>query len=122
MTVAIVDVKAYINMLPDTKVGMFKQLAPEEQEKAIFAAQETLLDVYPSGKLNARIVALQALFEVEGESEEYARLQRHGVQSANASGTSVNFKNAGEVNISPNIIAILGEGRKRGVGGTGRLV
>lgn len=104
-------VKDYLNQLPDSVVSSFNALTPDEQGKQLFLAVETLSDHYSEAKLTARAVALQILFTLEAEGEEFAKLKRHGVQSASAKGTSVTFSRSDS--LSPAVVDILGEPKSK---------
>lgn len=113
-------VKDYLIQLPDSVVSSFNSLAEPEQDKQIFAATEALGDHYSESKLTARAVALQLLFTLESEGEEFGKLKRHGVQSASAKGTSVTFSRSDS--LSPAVVEILGEPTKSKRGFVGRLI
>lgn len=113
------QVTDYIKLLPESLADPFTKLTPEEQAKQIFAATELLTDYYNLNVMTARAVALQVLFNLEAEGEEFARLKRHGVQSMSTKSTSVTFSR--DNSLSPAVIDILGEPRKP-KGFIGRLV
>lgn len=113
-------VKDYLNQLPDSVVSSYNSLTEPEQGKQIFLAIESLSDHYSDLKLTPRAVALQILFTLEAEGEEFAKLKRHGVQSASAKGTSVTFSRADS--LSPAVVDILGEPTKSKKGFVGRLI
>lgn len=96
-------VLAYMKQLPTIQTVRFNEIDSEEQLRLIFAARETLKDVYKIYGITERAVALQTLYMLEGEEEEFARLKRHGATSLNASGTSVNFNTTGTVDIAPSV-------------------
>lgn len=100
--VTIETVKIYLALLPNT--AAFFALDELEQDKHIFSALELLKDNFPIEKLTDRAVALQVLYMVEGESEEFAMLKRQGVKSYSVKGISVTFDGSG---ISPDVIEIL---------------
>ncbi|QFG05686.1 head-to-tail adaptor [Bacillus phage 035JT001] len=104
------EVKDYISKLPDAMTAAFLGLSAEEQDKQIFAALEVLGDNYKKDVITARAAALQVLFSMEGEDEEYARLKRHGVQSFSTKGVSVSFGSLDA--LSPEVRHILGEPTK----------
>jgi hypothetical protein len=112
------EVKEYIEKLPESLTSSYIALSPTEQDKQIFFATEMLTDFYGS-KVTARTVALQLLFILESEGEEFARLKRHGVQSMSTKDTSVQF--ASSHALSPDVVAILGE-PILSKGYTGRLI
>jgi len=113
------EVIDYLNKLPDAKTAQFKSLTPEEQAKNIFEVTEMLGDFYRPTRLNPRIVALQLLFMLESEGEEYARLKRHGIGQMSTKDTSVTFSRSDA--LAPDVVVILGE-PLTSLGKTARLV
>lgn len=110
--ITIETVKIYMALLPNTDA--FFNLSPEEQDKAIFGATELLKDKFDEEKLSDRAIALQTLFMLEGEDEEFAKLQRHGVKSYSVKGVSITFAGSG---ISPAVIEIVtGTSKKASIG------
>lgn len=109
------EVRDYLSRLPNTEP--FDALPAEDQDKVIFAAQELLSDLYPARLITPRVVALQTLFGIEGEDEEFARLRRQGVKSYSTKRASVTFEGGA---IAPDVVGILGA--PYGKGGTARLV
>lgn len=109
------EVHAYIERMPFT--DRYDALGAEQREAIAFAAEELLADEYDRKRLTPRIIALQALYMIEGEAEEFAKLKRHGVKTYSVKGISVTFDGAG---ISPEVTRIL-ERPLRGAG-TGRLI
>lgn len=95
-------VKLYLQKLPNA--GGFFELDELEQNKQIFAALELLKDHFDENKLSDRAVALQVLYMLEGESEEFGKLQRHGVKSYSVKGVSVTFDGSG---IAQSVIDII---------------
>lgn len=93
----------YMKQLPTIQTVRFFEFSVEEQLKLVFAAKEILKDNYKEYGITERAVALQTLYMVEGEEEEFARLKRHGASSLSASGTSVNFNTTGTVDIAPSV-------------------
>lgn len=89
---------------------LYMELAEPDKGKTFFTAFELLKDHYRPSKITDRAVALQILFMLEGEDEEYAKLKRHGVKSYAVKGVSVTF-DGGE--IAPSVVAILGEPRTK---------
>jgi hypothetical protein len=114
------EVTEYLQKLPESVTAPFTALTAEQQGKEIFGAMETLGDFYSQDDLTPRIVALQTLFQVEAENEEFGKLKRHGVQSMSTKGTSVNFGNFDGV--APAVIDLLGEPQKKAKGFVGRLI
>jgi len=102
------SIKEYIGKMHDN--GLFMSLGDEDKDSAIFSALELLKDHYRPSKISDRAAALQVLFMLEGEDEEYAKLKRHGVKSYAVKGVSVTFE-GGE--IASSVVAILGEPRTK---------
>lgn len=100
--VTIESIKLYLAMLPNS--GGFFALDELEQDKQVFASLELLKDHFPIEKLSDRAVALQVLYMLEGEDEEFAKLQRHGVKSYSVKGVSVTFDGSG---IAQSVIDII---------------
>jgi len=82
----------------------FKEIDNIEQEKIIFTAHEVLKDNFKEDSITDRSVALQVLYMLEGEDEEYAKLKRHGVKSYSVKGVSVTFEGT---DIAPAVIKLL---------------
>lgn len=82
----------------------YEKLELYDQEAEVFTAMELLKDHFDASKLTDRAVALQVLYTLEGEEEEYAKLKRHGVKSYAVKGVSVTFEGSG---ISPDVISLL---------------
>ncbi|MUK89152.1 hypothetical protein GMD78_12290 [Ornithinibacillus sp. L9] len=97
---------------------LYKEMEVSEQDKLIFNASELLKDNYDESKLSVRVVALQSLYMLEGEDEEYSKLKRHGVKSYSVKGVSVTFEGT---NISPEVVSILGN-PKNNKATVGRLI
>lgn len=112
-------VKDYFDLLPDSAKAPYSSLEDTQKDKQIFAANEILTDYYRDEDLTPRVVALQVLFMIEGEEEEFARLKRHGVSSMSTKGTSVTFSRDSMLSVS--VIDIMGEPKKT-KGFVGRLV
>lgn len=110
-------IDAYLQKLHFAK--LYKDLPSDEKESIVFTAQEVLKDRYSASKLNDRVVALQTLYELEGENEEHSRLKRHGVNKFSTKGISVEY---GGGNIAPDVIAILGEPKSHSKAAIGRLI
>lgn len=92
------EVAKYISQLPNSEE--FETLDTNKKNKLIFNAQETLKSYYPPDyhvKLNARIIALLALYNYEGDMEEFAKLKQHGVESYSAKDVTVKFRNSGDI-------------------------
>lgn len=111
-------VKDYMNLLPLSATAPYSNLEESEKDKQIFLANELLTDYYRDVDLTPRVVALQILFNLEAEGEEFARLKRHGVQSMSTKGTSVTFSNV--ESLAPSVVDIMGAPKTKGF--VGRLV
>lgn len=96
-------IKTYLSMLSNNE--LFEALSEPEKNKIIFTSHELLKDYFTTEKLTDRAVALQVLYSLEGEDEEYSKLKRHGVTSYSVKGVSVSFDGSG---ISPDVIRLLG--------------
>lgn len=96
------SVNTYLGKMRKT-AGYF-DLDVTEQEKEVFEATELLKDNFEASKLTDRAVALQVIYTLEGEEEEYGKLKRHGVKSYSVKGVSVSFEGTG---ISPDVISLL---------------
>ncbi|WP_342512797.1 hypothetical protein MKY34_19650 [Sporosarcina sp. FSL K6-1522] len=108
-------VMEYIEKMPGS--DLFLELDQDEQVKHIFAAHELLKDNFRESSITDRAVAMQTLYMLEGEDEEYAKLKRHGVKSYAVKGVSVTFDGS---NISPDVSKLLKP--KSGSGLVGRLI
>lgn len=84
--------------------GNYDKLPEHEKETLVFTASELLSDEFGADKLTPRVVALQTLYMLEGESEEFAKLKRHGVKSYSVKGVSVSFDGT---DIAPAVLKIL---------------
>lgn len=84
--------------------NLYNDLVFTDKEKAVFTATELLNDHFPNASTNIRAIALQVLYTLEGDDEEYAKLKRHGVKSFSTKGISVSFEGSG---ISPDVIHLL---------------
>ncbi|OAK70092.1 hypothetical protein [Lederbergia galactosidilytica] len=102
------SIEEYIKKMHDK--DLFMNLDDEQKDSSIFSALELLKDHYRPSKITDRAVALQVLYMLEGEDEEYAKLKRHGVKNYAVKGVSVTF-DGGE--IASSVIAILGEPRTK---------
>jgi len=97
------DIKSYLERLYDNE--LYKELINADQDKIIFEAYELLKDNFKVETITDRAVALQVLYMLEGEEEEYAKLKRHGVKSYSVKGVSVTFDGT---DISPAVLKLLG--------------
>lgn len=106
------QVKEYLSKITGTE--LYDSLDEAGQDKIIFTAMEVLKDNYRAVKINPRVVSLQVLYMLEGESEDFTKLGRHGVKSATVKGVSIALEDY--KGISPEVINILGVPVKAGVG------
>lgn len=105
------SIDAYLNNLHFSDA--YKVLEQAKKESIVFTALELLKDHYRESKLTDRAVSLQVLYMLEGEDEEYSKLRRQGVTSFSTKGISVALAGSG---ISPDVITMLGSGKKAMVG------
>lgn len=105
------SIKGYLDRMYGNE--QFKELEDTVQKKIIFNAHELLKDNFKEDSITDRAVALQVLYMLEGEEEEYAKLKRHGVKSYSVKGVSVTFE--GE-DIAPAVIKLLETTPKAKVG------
>lgn len=82
--------KEYLAMLPGTE--SFLALDDIQQDKWIFQATETLSDEYRPSQITDRVIALQTIYEYEGDGEDFAMLKRQGVDKFSTEGLSVSLK------------------------------
>lgn len=74
------EVIDYIDQLPTP--SFYDELTTEDKSKHIFNAMEEISDVlikFPSISASVRMVALQTLYNLEGEEEGIAMLRRQGI-------------------------------------------
>lgn len=116
------EVNAYMEKL--YSAGPYFELPSHEQQTAVFEATELLADEFGADKLTPRIVALQTLYMIEGEAEEYAMLKRQGVKNLKVKDLSVEFDAA--FDIAPAVIKIMtpsaSAGNGSGMARVGRLI
>ena len=75
------DVVEYIKKMPTTE--FYESMSEEQREQHIFNAYEEVNDLlikYPNVTINTRMVALQALYNIEAEEEGIAMLRRQGIK------------------------------------------
>lgn len=106
-------INEYIEKLPNSESYM--DLEEDIKVKNVFAAHELLKDHFRESQITNRAIALQTLYMLEGEAEEYAKLKRHGITSYSVKGVSVSFDGSG---ISPEVINLLGANKAS----VGRLI
>lgn len=113
------EVKDYLNKLPASMTALYTSLSDTDKDAQLFVATELLGDFYEANKITPRAAALQLLYILESEGEEFARLKRHGITQMSTKDTSVTFSRADS--LSPDVISILGE-PIQSKGFTGRLI
>ena len=96
------DIDAYLEMLHGA--DGYTKLATTDRQKAVFTATELLGDYFPADKLTPRSIAIQVLYTLEGEAEEYGKLKRQGITKFATKGISVEFSGSG---ISPDVVNML---------------
>lgn len=107
------EIDAYLQRL--FLADRYTDLDSAARQKIVFTAQEILSDGYKQEQLTPRLVGLQTLYMLEGESEEFAMLRRQGVSQASTKDASVTM--AAGSDIAPSVIAILGPvGGDAGIG------
>ena len=106
-------VNEYLNKLHNA--DSYLDLEEYKRIQVVFTAEELLKDYFSPNDLTDRAVALQVLYALEGEDEEYSKLKRHGVKSFSTKGISVTFEGSG---ISPDVINLLSPNK----GYIGRLI
>ena len=101
----------------------YTSLEIEDREKKAFTANEALLRRFDEEIITDKTVALQTIYMIEGEDEEFAKFKRHGVKSMGLSGMSFTFDGS---NISPEVIELIekeqSKSKQRGSAAIGRLV
>lgn len=101
----------------------YTSLEITDREKKAFTANEMLLRRFDEEVITDKAIALQTIFMIEGESEEFAKFKRHGVKSMGLSGMSFSFDGS---NISPEVVALIekemNKTKNKGSAAIGRLV
>lgn len=92
----------YIGKLPGA--AQFGGLETAQQTAYVFDAMETIKAHFGDADitLTDRIIALQALYMVEGDFDEYTRLKAHGVDSYKVKDVTVSFRD-GAMNLHPDV-------------------
>ncbi|MGR5939739.1 hypothetical protein ACT7CW_06555 [Bacillus pacificus] len=104
------DIKEYLNKMPPNALSA---LPPEELEKRIFQARESLSAYHPR-EIAPRIVILQGIYEIEGAAQQYASLKRQGISSFSTKRGSISFEGGASTAqasgvIAPQVIGAIGE-------------
>lgn len=74
------DVLNYLELIPTTQ--SYKNMDIDTAKKHVFNAQEEVNDVlikYPTVDISPRMVALQTIYNLEGEEEGTAMMRRQGI-------------------------------------------
>lgn len=95
-------VNAYLEKLSFAEP--YTSLDEETRKKVVFSAGEVLSGEFPISKITERASALQVLFMIEGESEQFAMLQRQGATSYSNKGVSVTFNGT---DVAPSVLKLL---------------
>lgn len=107
------EVNEYLGRLSFTEP--YDEMVSDDKEKVVFTATEVLRDEFGENRLTPRAVALQTLYMLEGEDEDFSKYKRHGVESFSTKGVSISFK---DVDISPSVLRLMG----RSGASVGRLI
>ncbi|MBP3950336.1 hypothetical protein [Bacillus suaedae] len=97
-----ISVNSYLDKLHGNE--LYTALSQENKEKIIFSATELLLDNFKMSRLSDRAIAIQVLFMLEGDDEEFSKYKRQGVKSFSTKGVSVSFEGG---MISPEVFKIV---------------
>ena len=115
------EVDAYIQSLYYN--DRYMELEPDVRQKVVFTAGEMLLSHYDEAYITPKAQALQTLYMIEGESEEFALFKRQGVKSVGLKGLNLSFDGG---TISPEAIAVIektiADKGKKGRTSVGRLI
>ncbi|KQL57233.1 MULTISPECIES: hypothetical protein [Bacillaceae] len=95
-------INAYLAQMPFT--ALYDELSSDDKVKHVFNAQEVLKAHYRASLLSERAVALQLLYMLEGEEEEYAKLRRQGVSSFSTNRVTASI---GGSEIAPEVRSLL---------------
>lgn len=88
-----VSVDQYLNKLH--YADLYKSLDNNSKQTAVFEAMEMLKDRYRESLLSERIVAIQTLYMLEGEDEDFRKFRRQGVTAIRSSDLDVTFEGRG---------------------------
>lgn len=99
------EVDAYINQLPYN--DFYTSLPDETKSKVVFAAWEMLRRRFGAAVITNEMTALQTLYFVEGEKEEFAKFRRHGLSNVQVEDLRMNFSEKMVSPISPEVLAII---------------
>lgn len=96
------SIKEYLDRMYGNE--LYTEIDTDQQGRIIFTAHELLKDYFKEQDVTNRTVALQVLYMLEGEEEEFSKLKRHGVKSYSVKGVSVTFDGS---LISPDVMQLL---------------
>ncbi|MCK1982227.1 MULTISPECIES: hypothetical protein [Peribacillus] len=99
---AFIEIDEYLHKLHYTK--HYTDLPVDLREKIAFTAEEMLKNHFDETLLSDKIIALQTIYMIEGEDEEFAKFKRQGVKSMKVDEISFSFDTG---NISPEVISII---------------
>lgn len=101
--------KDYLSKMPGSN-SLTAISDPEEMDKVLFSAKETLSGLYHPRHITSRVIILQAMYEQGGA--QYAALRDQGITNYSTKRGSVSFKDGegGDESriIAPKVYAILG--------------
>lgn len=89
----------YIDMLPTNEY--YKGLSDDEKAKFVFAASEEIKRFYPTVTLEPSMVAMQVMYNVEGEMEGTAMMRRQNIQEYSVKDVTAKLTKAA---LSPDLI------------------
>lgn len=99
------EVIDYIDQLPTP--SFYDELTETDKRKQIFNAMEEISDAlikFPNIKASVRMVALQTLYNLEGEEEGIAMLRRQGITDYTVKDIKAVLE---KQNICPSVLAII---------------
>lgn len=99
------EIEDYIALLPYNEV--FTELDAETKVKVVFAAWQMLRRRFGAAVITTEMAALQTLYFVEGEKEEFAKFKRHGLSNVQVEDLRMNFSEKQTSPISPEVEAII---------------
>lgn len=98
----IAETLSYMDMLPTNEY--FNELTDEDKKKYLFAASEEIKRVYPTITIEPAMVAMQSLYNIEGEVEGIAMMRRQNIQDYTVKDVKVVLK---KDKLSPDLVAWL---------------
>lgn len=100
------EIEAYLAKLPNSEP--YTTLDAGLKTKVAFHAWETLRRSYGEAILTAEMAAIQILYYLEGEADEFAVYRRQGVKQVSTKDVSFQF-DTGYGDISPEVVKIIDE-------------